>query len=111
MDYSQYSFEDFIAYVMIYAAEADFVITEEERAHIIFKVGSEEFERMLLLFESNSDMQAIEFILAMEKRHVEKGAEGDLMQVIRDVMFSDGEFDTLERNVFTALERLVQHRK
>jgi uncharacterized membrane protein YebE (DUF533 family) len=35
----EYTQNDFLAYIMIYAADADFVITEEEEAHIRNEVG------------------------------------------------------------------------
>lgn len=110
MDVSKYSFKDFIAYVMIYAAEADFEISEAERKHIIDKVGKSEFEKMLQLFESHNDIQCIDFILALEDRYVPKGEEDDLISIVKGVVFVDEVHSTLEENTLIALERLAKHR-
>lgn len=108
MDISNYTFKDFIAYVMIFAAGANFEISPEEKEHIVSKVGEDEFNAMLELFETHNDIESIEFILELEKLHVEEGEESQLLNVIKETIFADGEQDELEQNTFIALTRLLK---
>lgn len=105
MSAAEYSFQDFIAYLMIFAANSDLEFTDEEKEYIIKKVGRFEYEKMLALFESHSDYQAIEFILNLKKVYVDPEGNEDMLSLLKRVFFTDNEFSTLEENTLIALAR------
>jgi replicative superfamily II helicase len=105
MPHSEYSFQDFIAYLMIFAANSDLEFTDDEKEYIIKKVGRFEYEKMLTLFESHNDYESIEFILELKKVYVDEEGHDDMMSLLKKVFFTDNEFSTLEQGVFLALQR------
>jgi uncharacterized tellurite resistance protein B-like protein len=60
---------------------------------------------MTALFKSQNDKEAIDFILKMKAIHVDKDGNKDMLQILKEVFFTDGEFSNLEQNVYLALKR------
>lgn len=101
----EYDFKDFVTYLMIYAAYSDLELTGDEKKFIIKKVGQHRYDKMDTLFQSQNDKEVIDFILKMKKIHVDKDGSKDMLQILKDVFFADGEFSTLEQNVYLSLKR------
>jgi hypothetical protein len=107
MDAIDYSLQDFLAYLMIYAADADFVITPEEESHIRNVVGDVSYNQMLDLFDSHNDMETLEFISGMKKLYLENGSNEELLKIVQEVFMVDGHFAASEKALFEALKKLI----
>jgi hypothetical protein len=105
MPHSTYTFQDFIAYLMIFAANSDLEFTTDEKEYIINKVGRFQYEKMNTLFQSHSDYEAIEFILELKKEYVDADGNEDMLALLKRVFFTDNDFSTLEQNTLIALAR------
>lgn len=105
MPHQNYSFQDFIAYLMIFAANSDLEFIADEKEYIINKVGRFQYEKMNALFQSHSDYEAIEFVLELKKEHVDANGNEDMLAILKRVFFTDNEYSTLEQNTLIALAR------
>ncbi len=97
------------AYLLLYCANADFVITEEEKKLMRSKVEDAAFEQVRQEFETDSDYERIQKIMSTTER---LGYSNDqiniLMADMKSVFLSDGSYDILEKNMFTALKRILR---
>lgn len=106
MEGFNYSLNDFLAYVMIYAANADFVITKEEEDHIRRVVGDNSYFSMLDLFESHNDFETLEFIQELRKEFLVENSEESLLRIVKEVFLVDGHFSASEQALYEALKHL-----
>jgi len=107
MNTVDYSLNDFLAYIMIYAADADFVITPEEETHIRTVVGDNAYNQMLDLFDSQNDKETQEFISMLRKQYVNEDSNKDLLKIVKEVFLVDGYFVASEKALYEALKHLV----
>jgi len=63
MKNAEWTYEEFLAFLLIYVAHVDMEFAEEEKAFIRRTVGNETFDLMLAKFEGMSDFQAYQTIL------------------------------------------------
>lgn len=106
MDTVDYSLNDFLAYVMIYAADADFVITEDEEAHIRSVVGDNSYVQMLDLFDSHNDVETLDFISTLKKQYVDETSNESILKIVKEVFLVDGYFAASEKALYEALKHL-----
>ncbi|OAD40892.1 hypothetical protein [Polaribacter atrinae] len=100
--------EEFQTYVLLYAAQSNYIETESESAYILSKVNESLFNSIHTEIVHDNDYQAMEKIktyLAENKyTNVEKE---QLLKDIKNVFFADGSVDVLERNVFLLLKKII----
>ncbi len=107
MENKEVSFDEFMAYIMIFAAEADFEIKESEELHIKSVVGETNYHSMLDLFESHNDIQSINFIQKQRTRHIKDLNFDSLLHVVKEVFLIDNHFDQKEQALYLALQKLA----
>ena len=93
--------EELVAYILLFAANANLEIENSEKNIIISKVDMETFSNIFIEFENDNDYQSIEKIAAGLKFH--KYSKSDLNKLkleIKSLFFSDGNFDVMERIMF-----------
>ncbi|MBT8253759.1 MAG: hypothetical protein HKN00_14140 [Flavobacteriaceae bacterium] len=108
MNEVHWSKEELIAYILLFAAHSDFKESNHERNVIISKVDMNTFQRIHDEFDDDNDYQSIQKIQDALKFHDYK--KEDLSALFKEIMVlfhSDGDFDVLERNMFTVLKRLL----
>jgi hypothetical protein len=103
-----YTHHDLIAYALIYAAMVDYSISESEKDFIIGRVGRKEFNKMLKVYENDSDFESLERIKLLKDEFFpgEKGKD-ELLNLIEEVFKCDHEFDALENVVYHGIRRLL----
>ena len=100
--------EQLRTYLLIYAANADFVESEEEMNFITSKVQADQVEAMRAEFEGDNDYQRIQKIrAALERLQYSKAELEALMQEMKALFMSDNSYDTLERNLFMGLKHIL----
>lgn len=103
-----YTYQDFLAYALIYAANADFEFLPEERAHILSKVGVQEYEAMSALFDEHSDMDSLRFLSENATLYLRSPADRNkMMEEIKQLFLADHEMDTLEENIWRVLDDIL----
>ena len=103
-----YTRNDLIAYALIYAAMADYSISEEEKDFITDRVGKKEFKKMLRVYEEDSDIEGLKRINLLKDEFYpgDKGKE-ELLNLIEEVFKSDHSFDALESIVYRGIRKLL----
>ena len=103
-----YTRHDLIAYALIYAAMADYSISEKEKDFITDRVGKKEFKKMLMVYKEDSDLEGLERIKLLKDEFF-PGEEGkvELLNLIEEVFESDHSFDALENVVFRGMRKLL----
>lgn len=97
------------AYMLLYCAHADFIVSREEKDYIKSKVGAEEYEKIHYEFEKDNDYQQIQKInAAIERFDYSKEEIDEAFQSIKDLFLSDGEMDILEKNIYMGLKHLLK---
>ena len=103
-----WSQDDFLTYLLIYAANADFEITEEERQFILNKVGQQEFHQMLKIFNQHSDYERGETVQFLGQLYCGDPANKcDIRTEMVKLFFADEEYNLLEKNFFIAIKKLL----
>ncbi len=103
-----WSYEEFLSYIMLYAASADLEISDKEIDLIKQKSGNINFENVYAKFNSHSDYESIQAIAACKEKHF--NSEQELNKVFEDmnkIFISDGHFDELEKNQLRALRHIL----
>lgn len=100
--------EEFFAYLLLYAAKANFVETAEEKAYILSKVPIDVYGKVHRIFEKDTDAERIEVLLENVRAHNYKhSSPQELLDEIRAIMSSDGDLDATERMYLIGIRRLI----
>jgi len=103
-----WTYNDYLAFIMIYAASADLNIQESEKMLIRERVGDECYEKVMGIFEERNDMERIEIILQFKAEHIKDEAEKEkVLSDMKDVFMADKDYSTLEQNIFMAVQKLL----
>ncbi|WP_299362036.1 hypothetical protein [Winogradskyella sp.] len=101
--------DELVAYVLLFAANSDFKEDNRERDVIISKVDIDTFQEIHDEFDRDNDYQSIQKIMTSLRQHnYDKDDVEILLADIKTLFFSDGEFNINERNMLKCLERLFK---
>ena len=104
-----WSYDQFKAYLLIFAAESNQVITKEEKDYIEAQFDSLLIKTVQKEINKDNDFQRIQKIMAyIEQNNLSKTDLDELLKEIHTVYHSDGKFDLVEQGVFQFLEKLFQ---
>ena len=99
---------EFKAYLMFYAANANYSESEDETDMIHKIVSDDAYKLIHREFEKDNDYQSIQKILHnIEKFNYSKDELDQLVSDIKALFDVDGQFDLLESNMLRALKKLV----
>ena len=107
--HSTWSYDQFKAYLLIFAAESNQVITKEEKDYIEAQFDSLLIKTVQQEINKYNDFQRIQKIMAyIEQNNLSKTDLDELLKEIHTVYQSDGKFDSVEQGVFQFLEKLFK---
>lgn len=108
MHTTDWTAEDYKAFALIYAANVDAEVQEEEEDAIIAEVGGERAKRIKKAASKLSDYEVLQ-VLEKERTRFYPGAEGKkaLMDEIKELFKSDGDYSQIEQVIARNLERLL----
>jgi hypothetical protein len=100
--------DEFKTYVLLYAAQSNYIETESESNYILSKVDEALFNRIHTEIVHDNDYQTMEKIknYLSENKYSTEDKES-LLKDIKNVFFADGSVDILERNVFIFLKKII----
>ena len=102
-----WSYNEFKAYILIFAAESNQVITKEERDFIETQFDALVIKTVQKEINNDNDFQRIQKIMAyIEQNNLSKTDLDELLKEIYEVFQSDGKYDMVEKGVFQFLEKL-----
>ena len=104
-----WSYDQFKAYLLIFAAESNQVITKEEKDYIEAQFDSLLVKTVQKEINKDNDFQRIQKIMEyIEQNNLSKTDLDELLKEIHTVYQSDGKFDSVEQGVFQFLEKLFK---
>tara|TARA_B110000263_G_C15014373_1_gene376594 strand:- start:93 stop:431 length:339 start_codon:yes stop_codon:yes gene_type:complete len=101
--------EEFKAFLLLFAAQTNFIETQEEIEYIESKFPNEIINRTRKEINKLNDYQKSEIIVNQIKSN--EYVQSDLDEVlleIKELYKSDGVFDSLEQSMFSMLEKLLK---
>jgi len=100
--------DEFLAYVLMFAAKADFSEGQEETEFIKDEVGEDIYDDIHEEIEEDNDAQRIAKILDyVNASDFDKEYADMLYHEISDLFMADGEFNTMEKNLRRVLKRIL----
>jgi hypothetical protein len=101
--------DQLVAYVLLFAAHSDFKEDNHERNVIISKVDMQTFQDIHDEFDLDNDYQSIQKIMTALKAHQYSKDDLDLLFAdIKTLFFSDGDYDVTEQNLLLCLRKLLK---
>jgi hypothetical protein len=105
MSNTDYTFNDFLTYLLILAANADDEYKSNEIEHIVHFYGDESFMKMSDVYETHSSDQHIPFLKDLKPQFVgEQDFQERVKGALIDIFNSDGEFSDIEQVCLKFLE-------
>ncbi len=101
--------EEFKAYLLLYAANADQIETAEEKEFILSTVDKQTYENIHIEFDGDNDYQSIQKLMAAAKKFdYSKDDLELLMEDLKNLFLSDGIFSSYEHNLLATLKMLFK---
>ena len=108
MEHKHWTKEELVAYILLFAANSNFIESNKERDVIISKVNMTTFQKIHKEFDQDNDYQSIQKIIKGLEEH--QYSSDDLSQLFADVktlFYADKEFDVLEQNMLLYLKKIL----
>ena len=108
MKNTKWVFDEFLAFLLIYASHVDFDFSDEEKDEIEKIVGKDIFDEIYAHFITLTDYQALEVILSYRGIYFSTVEEKELLfKEIHNLFNVDGDFSTLEKELLLFLKKLM----
>lgn len=106
---TDWTHQELKAYMLLYFANADLVVSPEEKEYIKSKVSEDEYQKIHREFEKDNDYQRIQKIDATIERFDYSKEEIDkAFQSIKSLFLADGEIDIMEETIYRGLKNLLK---
>lgn len=104
-----WTYSEFRTYLLLYAANADFIIRKEEKDVILEESNNKEYKKILKKFENDSDLEKIKTIMSFREKYFSTEEEVEkLLDEVKEVLFADDEFHYYERNFLMFFKKLFK---
>ena len=102
--------DELVAYILLFAANSDFKEDNHERNVIISKIDMKTFQEIHDEFDGDNDYRGIQKIMtSLEQHNYQKEDIDVLLADIKVLFFSDKEFNIMEQNMLRFLEKLLRN--
>ncbi len=109
MQKSSWTYEDFMAYLMLYAASADLEINEEEKEMLFTKVSPEEYAHVHKIFEKKNDYERLQTIKSFKDSFYNTSpAQEKLLRDLKDMFLADEKYNSIENAIFMGLKKVLK---
>lgn len=107
-DTSNWIYDDFLAFALLYAANVDIDVAAKERNLIIEKVGREKYARAAKCFNQCNDYERLQTILSLKERFFPNEEEKEkVLRNIKEMFLADGKFEQIEKSLLLSLRRFM----
>lgn len=104
-----WSYKEFLAYLLLYAANADFVVNEDEKEMLFSKVNVEDYNNIRRAFEKANDNETIQIIKSFRSVYFNDDASAEKLLIdLKDIFLADQNFDSTERVIFMGLRKILK---
>ena len=101
--------DEFIAYLLIYAAQINQIETEEEKEFIESRFDSKFLKNIYKEINSDNDYQRIQKVMVYtyQKNYLSQDYY-DLLKEIKELLLIDGKFDATEQALYHYLKKIFK---
>lgn len=104
----KWSYDEFLAFLLIYIAHVDIEFSEEEKAMIRNCVGESIFDKMLALFDEMSDYKAYETILSYKDKYFPTPSQKqEIISKMTEVCTVDASLNVMEKEIIHFLDKMM----
>ena len=104
-----WTFDQFLGFVLIHAANADDGIAKKEQRLLESKVGKDTIEEMMFIYEDLSDIETINVILSYKEKYFPTEADRDsLLSEISKVLAVDHGVSSAEQETLMMMRKLLR---
>jgi hypothetical protein len=104
----KYNYNEFVAFLLLYASHADLEFSTEEKSKIMKLLPNDDFENIYNDFKNVNDFQALQIILSYKGVYYPTPEQKEeLISKLVVQFFSDGNFDPIEQELLHFLEKLL----
>lgn len=101
--------DELLAYILIYVSHSDLNETWKEKEYILTRVDKDVYQCVYSQFKKDNDYQSIQKIIEAVKTHdYYRNDLADLFADIKLMAFADGEYDDMEKAVYSNLKRILK---
>lgn len=100
--------EEFLAYVLLYAAHCNYFETKEEENYILSVIDKETYHKIhteVVVDSDEDNLNKIQQYISNNKLSQED--KDNLIREIKKVFFADGYVDIMEKKVFNILKKII----
>lgn len=106
---SNWSPDEFKAYVLLYAANCGHIESSTERDYILSKVDRKIYEHIHRELDEDNDYQSIQKIISnMERFNYSENELEKLSMEIKELFLSDHKFDATEQSILMMLKKILK---
>lgn len=103
-----WSKDEFVAFLLFFAAKANMEYVDEEREMILKIISVDQLRQIEKEFYGLSDFQSIEIIHSYKTKYYSTPAEKkEVLDRIKNLFTADGEYDTMEKNMLLMLKKIL----
>ena len=100
---------EYLAYILLYAANADFEMAKEELDIIRETVSRDDFNRIRRSFEASSDTEKLEVIMHYRDAYLNVLMDNaEVSNHLRSLFLADHHYNAVEKEVFLFLKRFLK---
>jgi hypothetical protein len=108
MNTQEYTYEEFVSFLLIYAAHADVEYTEREQAFIKAKVSEASYEKVYSDFNSMTDIKVLQLIESYKDQYYSTPEQKTkLMGHVQALFDADGNYSSMEKTLKLFLDHLL----
>jgi hypothetical protein len=103
-----WTYEEFHAFIMLYAANTDGHITREEEELIVPTLTAAEYTRIKSVFMACDDADALDIIFSYREQYCQTQADKDrILADMVEICEANSGLEQIERGVFHIFERML----
>ena len=107
--YKTWTYEDFIAFALYYAAMSDFIFTDEEKELVLKHTNDDSFKEISHFYKNNSDYENAQVIIYFKDNFLKTDEDKlNLKAAVKEMFDSDGEYNILEKTANRAFDLLLR---
>lgn len=104
----KWSYNEFLAFLLIYISNVDMEFSDVEKDYIRVRVGNETYDKMYAEFDTMTDYQAFESILDYKGVYYPTPEQKqELLDKMIAIFNADMEFNIMEKELLHFMERMM----
>lgn len=106
---SEWTYQEFQAFLLLYAAHSDLKISEEEKSLISSRVDKEKDKDVYKEFGRQNDFERLQTIMSFREKYFNTEADQDkLLNDLQELFMADNKFQATEQAAFWGLKKIIR---